>query len=192
MTEIEEVYREDTIGRRYHTPIKSKKGTAYKEPPPAEVVSVKLNAPMNRDEFKKLNDSLKVTYIQHLRKVFGCTSTQIAEMLGYNPSHFSTLISKLNLKGLFKGRPTKKQVTAWKKFLKSAEPAAENTVKPELKKQEAPMAMFCNCSFTLKGELKVSDIAERIKAMVSDGTPCQISIAINALDNNESNQEVSV
>ena len=44
------------------------------------------------------------------------------------------------------------------------------------------MSMFCNCSFTLKGELRVSDIAERIKSMVSDGTQCQISIAINALE----------
>ena len=63
------------------------------------------------------------------------------------------------------------------------ESTSENVFKPELKKQDSPMTMFCNCSFTLKGELRVSDIAERIKAMVSDGTQCQISIAINALEN---------
>lgn len=182
MTEIQEVYKEDTIGRRYHVPTKSKRGTVFRTEPPSDVVSLDLNTPINKEEFKNLTDSLKVIYIQHLRKTFCCTSTQIAEMLGYNVSHFSTLVSKLNLKGLFKkGRPNKKQIAAWKKFLKKTEPETETVFKPELKRHEAPMAMFCDCSFTLKGELRVSDIAERIQSMVSDGTPCQISIAINAL-----------
>lgn len=186
MTEIEEVYRDDTIGRRYHTPTKSKKGTVCRQEPPSEVISLQLNSPMNKEEFSKLTDSLKVIYLQHLRKTFACSSTQVAEMLGYNSSHFCTLTSKLNQKGLFQRgkRPTKKQIMAWNKFLKNSEPHSENVFKPELKKQDAPMSMFCNCSFTLKGELSVSDISERIKAMVSDGTPCQISIAINAIEDN--------
>lgn len=182
MTELEEVYREDTIGRRYHTPTKSKKGTVIREEPPSEVSSLNLNTPISKEEFRNLSDSLKVIYIQHLRKTFCCTSAQMADMLGYNQSHFSTLVSKLNLKGLFKkGRPNKKQKAEWRKFLKSSEIVSDDTPKPELKKQSAPMAMICDCSFTLKGELRVSDIAERIRSMVSDGTPCQISIAINAL-----------
>ena len=102
MTEIEEVYREDTIGRRYHTPTKSKKGTIHRDEPASEMVSLNLNSPMDKEEFKKLTDSLKVIYIQHLRKTFGCTSTQIAEMLGYSSCHFSRLMSNLNQKGLFK------------------------------------------------------------------------------------------
>lgn len=182
VTDIQEVYREDTIGRRYHTPTKSKRGAVLREEPPSEVLSLNLNAPIDKEEFRNLSDSLKVIYIQHLRKTFCCTSAQVASMLGYNHSHFSTLVSKLNQKGLFKkGRPNKKQIAAWKKFLKGSEPASENVLKPELKKQDAPAAMFCDCSFTLKGELRVSDIADRIKSMVSDGTQCQISIAINAL-----------
>lgn len=184
MTDIEEVYRDDTIGRRYHVPTKSKKGTVLRKEPPSEVVSLQLNSPMSREEFNKLTDSLKVIYLKHLRETFACTSTQVAEMLGYNTSHFSTLTSKLNQKGLFKRgeRPTKKQVVAWNKFLKSAESSSEKVFKSEFKKQDSPMSMFCNCSFTLKGELSVADISERIKAMVVDGTPCQISIAINALE----------
>lgn len=187
MTEIEKAYKEDTIGRRYHTPTKSKNGTINREEPPSEIVRLQLNTPINKEDFKKLTDSLKVIYLQHLRKTFACTSTQIAKMLGYSSSHFSTLVSKLNQKGLFKKgkRPTKKQMMAWKKFLENADTASENVFKPELKKQDVPMSMFCNCSFTLKGELSVSDISERIKAMVSDGTPCQISIAINALEDNK-------
>lgn len=183
-TEIKEVYKDDTVGRRYHIPTKSKKGTVLRKEPPSEVVSLQLNSPMNKDEFNKLTDSLKVIYLKHLRQTFACSSIQVAQMLGYNSSHFCTLTSKLNQKGLFqKGKkPTKKQKIAWNKFLQGTEPAAEGVFKPELKKHETPMSMFCNCSFTLKGELSVSDISERIKAMVVDGTPCQISIAINALE----------
>lgn len=192
MTDIEEVYREDTIGRRYHVPTKTKKGTVQREEPPSEVISLQLNSPMSKEEFKNLTDSLKIVYIRHLRKTFSCTQAQVAAMLGYNSSHFSTMVSKLNQKGLFKRgeQPTRKQITAWNKFLKSASNASDDVIKPELKNHDAPLTMFCNCSFTLRGELSVSDISERIKAMVSDGTPCQISIAINALDSNESNQEV--
>lgn len=181
--EVKQVYQEDTVGRKYHTPIISKKQTKDKGDN-GELMTLNVNKPMSKEEFRQLSDSLKVMYIQHLRKTYGVTMTQIADMLGYNVSHFSSkIISRLNLRGQFRGRrPTKKQLALWKKFLKSGETESEPPKKQELKRTDTPLAMFCNCSFTLKGELKVQDIAERIHAMVADGTLCSISVAIDAID----------
>lgn len=190
MTDLQEVYKAETTGRHYHVPIVSKKGSTFKEPPAEEVVYVNLNEPIKRDEFKKLSDSSKAMYITHLRERYEVTATQIAEMLGYNPCHFSAyIVSPLNLKGLFKRRakPSRKQISEWKKFLNTdviQEVNSPTSPTPTLKKETAPLAMFCNCSFTLKGELRVSDIAAKIQAMVADGTPCSISVAINSIDEN--------
>lgn len=185
MTDIQEVYMEDTVGRKYRAPIVSKRAGESKGEN-GEMTTLNLNEPISKSEFRKLSDALKVMYIQNLHKTYGVTMKQIAEMLGYNVSHFSSsVISRLNLKGQFKGRrPTQKQLALWKKFLKSAEPVHETQTKQELKRNSIPPAMVCNCSFTLKGELKVQDIAERIHAMVADGTPCSISVAIDALNEN--------
>ena len=186
MTEIQEVYQEDTSGRRYRTPIITKGGYTYKMPPIDEPTTISLKKPMTRDEFKGLSDSLKVIYITHLKEQYGCTATQIAKMLGYSSNYFSKkIVSALNLSGVFKrgGRVSKKQLAAWNKFLKNEteKPASSTSPKQTLKQESAPATMFCSCSFTLKGELKVSDIADRISAMVADGTQCSISIAIDAL-----------
>lgn len=187
--EVKQVYKEDTVGRKYHIPIISKK-QAEDKGDNGELMTLNVNKPMSKDEFRQLSDSLKVMYIQHLRKTYGVTMTQIADMLGYNVSHFSSkIISRLNLRGQFRGhRPTKKQLALWKKFLKSGETESKPQQKQELKRTDTPLAMFCNCSFTLKGELKVQDIAERIHAMVADGTPCSISVAIDAINDGENKQ----
>lgn len=191
MSDIQEVYKEDTIGRRYHTPIISKKGGTFKEPKPETPITVNVKSPISLEEFRKLTDSLKIIYIKSLREQYGATSTQIAEMLGYSPSHFSKIVSKLGLVGLFSrgGRLSKKQKSEWNKFLKSGEINRQEHVvtKQILKKEESPAAMFCNCSFKLKGELKVEDITNKIRAMVSDGTPCSISISIHAIEDLEVN-----
>lgn len=181
ITDIQEVYKEDTVGRKYHTPIITKKNNNIPaEPPATEAITINLNAPISRNEFKKISDSLKILYIKNIRQKYGASAGQIAQMLGYTQSHFSTaVVTRLNLKGLFRSRPkqTKKQQTEWKKFLKNG---IEDQKAPTTK--SSVPAMFCNCSFTLKGELRMSDISERIHAMVADGTPCSISVAINALD----------
>lgn len=185
--DLHEVYKAETVGKHYHVPIVSKKGGTFQEPPAEEVVSVNLNEPIKKEEFRKLSDSSKIMYIKHLRERYEVTATQIAEMLGYNPCHFSAyIVSPLNLKGLFKHRakPSRKQISEWKKFLIANETTAEANSSPVLKKETPPLTMFCNCSFTLKGELRVSDIAAKIQAMVADGTPCSISVAINSIDEN--------
>lgn len=82
MTEIQEVYKEDTSGRRYHAPTLSKKGERYKEPPSEPPVTVNIKRPMRRDEFRRLSDSLKAIYIKSLCEQYQATATQIANMLG--------------------------------------------------------------------------------------------------------------
>ena len=186
MTDIQEAYAEDTVGRKYHAPIKSKRLSESKGEN-GDVTTLNLNEPMTKEEFRKLSDTLKVMYVRNLHQTYGVTMKQIAEMLGYNVSHFSSsVITRLNLKGMFKGRkPTQKQLALWKKFLKQGESVCEAPMKQELKCNSAPPAMVCNCSFTLKGELKAQDIAERIHSMVADGTLCSISVAIDALNENK-------
>ena len=179
MTEIQEAYRDDTIGRRYHIPIVSKKNTTIKCDV-GDIVSINLDEPIGKEGFNKLSSTSQATYIKHIHERFGVTTEQVAAMLGYSPAHFrSAIIGKLKLQGVFKrnGRPSKKQLAAWKKFLSTGTPATDSSIseatKVELKKKSPPPTMFCDCSFTLKGELSVSDIASKIQALVADGTQCR-------------------
>lgn len=182
MTDLQTVYKEETSGRRYHVPIVSKKESIPSAPEATDVVTLDLNKPLTKGEFKKLSDSLKALYIKHLREKYGVTLTQIANMLEYTPSHFSAgIISKLNLNKLFKTRAmqTRTQKKEWNKFLCYTESSEADTQKPSLKKSTSADTMCCSCSFILKGELQLKDITERIQAMVSDGTPCTISVSID-------------
>lgn len=194
--EIQTAYKEDTVGRHYHTPIVTKRSPIRMEKPSPPVI-FSLNKPIGRDDFKKLSDETKVMYIKHLKEKYNATAGQIAEMLGYNRGYFSKgFITPLGINDLFPkgGKVSKKQIAGWKMFLKSkesteSEPAAEFTTSSEVKPAETTAEnTFCDCSFTLKGKLKVLEIAKKINAMVEDGVECLISIAIKSLDNIENNE----
>lgn len=182
MTEIQEVYKEDTVGRKYFRPIINKK-LADSIGSNGKVKTLKFNRPMPKSEFKNLNDDLKIIYLKYLRETYGATLTQVAEMLGYNVSYFSSkFVSRLKLKGLFKGHPSQEQAARWEEFLQNGNPEKQKKTEEAVVCPEPPSASFCDCSFTLKGGLKTSDIVKRVQAMVDEGTPCIISVSVSALN----------
>ena len=197
--DIQEVYQEDTIGRKYYTPIVSKKNTYSKPPKPAQVSTFNFNKPMSRDEFLKLDKSLQVMYIKYLNEQYGATAVQISEMLGYSVKLFrDKVMNPLGLKGCFKrgGRMSKEKMDRWQSFLgdkqesatkpKESKPKKKQTKKqstPQNKKTEPNTVMSpVSCSFIVKGKLKADEIARRISVLVSDGTECEINVQVDVLN----------
>ena len=189
MTEIQEAYKEDTIGRRYHAPILSKKNDLHNNAKAEDPVTLNLNKPMGRSEFKGLSDSLKTLYIKHLRDKYNVTMVQMAEMLGYSTSGFHNIVSGLKLNGIFKrdGAPNNKKNNdaEWNSFLNNGDNPAKNEKRKanDMVRKNKSLGV-CDCSFTVKGAMNVSEISEMISAMVTDGTTCVINVAIEVLDNN--------
>ena len=71
-----------------------------------------LNKPMTWEEFKKLPDDLKITYIKSLREKFGIPNNAIAEMFGV---HAATLCGYLKCLGLGVGKHAGGSVRNWDK-----------------------------------------------------------------------------
>ena len=207
MNEIHEVYKEDTVGRRYHVPIVSKKMQTKLDDGGGEIICINLNKRMSKQEFSRLSDSMKAMYIRNLNENYGASKSQIAETLGYSSRNMSNIISKLGLKSLFKrGRQSKRDAELWEQFTREAVNSNNESINQELtlsnatnsdmvsvenkentisnaKEQgtELSQTKLSEFSFVLRGKLRAQDIAERIHAMVADGTMCSIvvSVALN-------------
>lgn len=177
--DIREVYREDTIGRKYHTNITTKKSPESKVEP-SEPVTINVNKPMKYDEFKKLNDSLKLVYINSLIENYNITIKDLCEMFGcsYATAH-TKIIKKLNLLGLFgKGNnhKTKEQVLKWDSFLYGGENnAVDNTVDAA---PVEPNMRLIDFKLILEGKFDVDEVTSKLSALVQNGTPCEITITV--------------
>lgn len=203
--EIRDVYNEDTIGRKYRTPIVTKKNNSNKHQVSEPLVTVNVKAPMRKEEFKQLPPSLQAEYIKGLRQNYDATATQIGEMLGYAQGYIHDIIKKLGLCSLFPvgGRKSGEQKRNWEVFVSQlSEPNADEQVETKGRKiytEPAPFSFpsgfknksienscvpqsdttFKQCSFVLTGALDVGDICRKIGTMVPNGTPCEISIRIS-------------
>lgn len=203
--EIRDVYNEDTIGRKYRTPIVTKKNNSNKHQVSEPLVTVNVKAPMRKEEFKQLPPSLQAEYIKGLRQNYDATATQIGEMLGYAQGYIHDIIKKLGLCSLFPvgGRKSEEQKKNWELFvsrLSDVPNANEQTKKQERKiyTEPAPLPFpkplnrcdlqadttFKQCSFVLTGALDIGDICRKISAMVPNGTPCEVSIRISKITDN--------
>jgi hypothetical protein len=192
-SEIKEVYNEDTVGRKYHTPVVSKrKRDMERVEENGEVSSLSLSEPMSRSQFESLPNSLKVVYIKHLRSVYSASMIQMASMLCIPYISFRKWMDRLELRGIFskgKNLQTKKQAKEWEKFL-SLKVTSEDNIKPILKTEEKMVdttqqtnnlsLKVSDCVFSLTGELNAQDIARKISAMVDDGVFCNVKIQIEA------------
>lgn len=199
-TEIRDVYNEDTIGRRYHIPIVTKKNNSNRHQVSEPPVTVNVKAPMCKKEFKQLPPSLQAEYIKGLRQNYDATATQIGEMLGYTQGYIYKVIKKLGLSSMFPagGRTSREQKKNWKLFLSQLSDASDideqtKTQGRKIYTEPAPLTFpkplnrcdlqadttFKQCSFVLTGALDVGDVCRKISAMVPNGTPCEVSIRIS-------------
>ena len=208
--EIRDIYNEDTIGRKYHAPIVTKKNNSDRWQTPEPPVTVNVKKPMCKKEFKQLPSSLQAEYIKSLKQNYDATATQIGEMLGYAQGYIHDVIKKLGLSSLFPagGRKSSEQHKNWELFLSQLSDASdtdEQTKKQERKiyTEPAPLSFpagfkdmssknrcvpqpdttFKQCSFVLTGALDVGDICRKISAMVPNGTSCEVSIRISKTTN---------
>lgn len=183
--EIREVYDEDTKGRRYHTPIITKKNGAYRDIPAGEIVRMNPGEPLKYSEFRELTDGLKKAYITALRTEYGVTSKQIAEMLGCNASHFSvSTITRLGLSGIFKNkkRQSLENIKRWQEFLAKkdgfTEKANDKAPEPPHDITKGAVSKVTRCGFTMKGNIKAQDILKRLDVMLSEDAECTVTISI--------------
>lgn len=167
--EIREVYKEDTIGRKYHTPITTKKSTKTVDENPSEEVTIKLDEPMNYQEFKGLDDVVKKLYLKHLVEKYNVTASMVAEMFGIANNTFSTNVSsRLKVNDLFKHpRPNTEQIKAWDKFLNHGR---ENR------------CTLNQVSFELEGYIVAEDIAKVIQPICDGDTLCKVRMLIERID----------
>ena len=193
--EIREVYEEDTIGRKYHPPIVSKKWTTpVKEEEHGEVFTLRFDRPMSDEEFQELNNELKSLYLKHLKNRYNVSMGQIADMLGIHYSTLKRRIENVELCGVFpKGNnnQTKEQEKEWEKFLNvETEDVSDSEPEKEASEQQQytstlvpnytqiiPMRVS-EVTFKATGILNVSDISKKISSMIDDGTVCEISVSI--------------
>lgn len=85
-----------------------------------EVVTVKMNRPIDWKSFKKLSHSLQVEYLNKQIKEYGCNAQDMAKMFGVNSSTFFSYYYRNGLKANFargsKGM-SKEQRKMWELFL---------------------------------------------------------------------------
>jgi len=108
-----------------------------------EVVTVKMNRPIDWKSFKKLSHSLQVEYLNKQIKEYGCNAQDMAKMFGVNPSTFFSYYYRNNLKASFargsKGM-SKKQRERWELFLAGV-PSTQPSAVEESEVVEEPVAV---------------------------------------------------
>lgn len=108
-----------------------------------EVVTVKMNRPIDWKSFKKLSHSLQVEYLDKQIKEYGCNAQDMAKMFGVNPSTFFSYYYRNNLKASFargsKGM-SKEQRERWELFLAGVSDVQAHSV-DEVEAVEEPIVV---------------------------------------------------
>jgi hypothetical protein len=190
--EIRECYREDTIGRKYHTPIVTKNRPMRINGENGDVTTLALDKPMTWDEFKGLSDSLKTTYIVHLVDKYNVGVNELCEMLGCARCTLYQRVTKpLSLGELFKTghRMSKDEIIAWSEFLNPTEKlekcednTSENIEKCEETEVVAPTEPSFDVlkgKFILSGEFNMNKLTTLISALVNEGDNCMVTVTIS-------------
>ncbi len=185
--EIREVYNEDTRGRKYHTPIVTKKDPRFKAES-GPVTSIDLNAPMTWTEFKALPDTLKIKYLEHLRDYYRANMSTIARMFGITQPTLQPIVNKLGLKGTFSRAPRvlrDNDLAKWNTFLNSGKDDSEANVVDDFKEEQTPIETessgsmkFTGCTFSFEGKFNVQDIVKKLSVCIDEGTECRIRISM--------------
>ena len=120
-TTIQQVYRDDTIGRKYRRTIRTPMPARTKDDVEAALKKYNIGVRLYREDFLALPDDLKGKYIQRLRDCYHAPDGRIAESLDMIPSAFSNWVRKSGAKT--RVRYTKKDIdeVAWSQFLESRE-----------------------------------------------------------------------
>ena len=112
----EEVYFEDTKGRKYRRSIMTKQPTKNKGKA-KDLARYNLDKRMTRVEFLKLPEDLRKLYIERLRETYCVGDVRIAEMLGMSVSAMSQQLKKIGARSKVKMKPSDLKVDAWQEFL---------------------------------------------------------------------------
>ncbi len=180
--DLMEVYRGDTIGRKYKKPIITK-DTRIRTEPARELRTIDLNCRMDKTEFRRLDKDTQREYIFYLHKTYGATLIEIGEMLGYSNNSIFGVTKRLKIVGKFGNgnkKKTEAQKTAWKKFLNSGEKTIE--IPPHA---SVPEFTVNNLSFGYTGIFCASELAETISKIIKDGMLCKVRIEIEGLGDGE-------
>ena len=123
--DIQEVYREDTQGKKLHTPIQTKYVPPVKSEEKAEVHTYQTRKPMKWKEFKAMPKDLQVSYIEWLKSEYSVMTKTIAEELFHiHPEYLSMHTRKLGINSRYgKKRQSPTEEARWKKFLAGEAPA---------------------------------------------------------------------
>ena len=186
--DLKDIYRQDTVGKKIHTPIVSPTKTAFKDPSPSETVQANLYSPIERKTFFKLSNDAKKRYVSSLREKYSVTDTAICKMIGCDRSGFSKLCKKL---GIAKGKgelpkPTVEQKKAWLEFLSKGETKTEESCKPVMASDQIVEQPIKESSPTTCSSLKLEfngtpDLAgfvELAKKMFGSLDDCDVQITI--------------
>lgn len=184
--DIRESYKEDTIGRKHHTSIITKPKERI-EDTPEKIHTVYLNRPILWKEFKKLPNSLKKMYIEHLRDTYHASQTEIRAMLTCGAATIHRCFTELNLIGTFprgNAKKTKKQIKAWNAFLNNTETTEDSTPAtptehlkgPESNTKPNSTTIIQNFSFTQSGPFNMDEFIKKIAAFITEGEECTITL----------------
>lgn len=184
--EIKEVYKEDTVGRKYHNTIVSKNKPTPKVDS-SDPISININEPITYQELKTLSDSTKKLYIKSLHDNYKITHKDLSNMLGIHPATlYRSVMIPLNLKGLFNSKGVKKTEEdrlKWEKFLNkdNDEVKTEPVETKEERVPEVSNITVDNFKFELVGKLDMNDLVSKITAFVGNGTNCDIKVSVKVL-----------
>lgn len=187
--EIREAYKEDTVGRKYRTPVHFKPTAMDYKEEFGDCVTLKLNEPMSWNQFKGLSDSLKVKYITHLKEVFNVSQIALAKMFNVVPSTIHKTINALNLVELFEHtHMTKTEKAVWNDFLKGIAKIGagigldtekvENTESVESVKLSTSSMKLSSFTFNFSGSFNSIELINSIKTVIDEGTDCHITIGV--------------
>lgn len=192
--DVQEVYQEDTQGRRYHViPISQRRTPVGGKPKGGEIKTINLNTPITRKEFNKMSDDSKRMYIQNIHNAFGCTQGQLSQMLGFTTSYFNQVLKRLGIGKEFKRgyKPTAEQRALWQKFInsdadelphsvkisESTTQTPNNTVDTEIVPTTKALDGF-SFSFEKTGNFNPNEILGLLKFLVPDGKNCSIKLSV--------------
>lgn len=136
----------------------------------------KLDKPLKYDEFKKLPQDIRKTYIERLRDNYGATLSAIAKMLGVSRTTvYNVVTSELGI--VFPpGVQSTGNKARWEEFLGEVEAAPEqpeerNEPAEEITEERQGCKMqMCSASLSFVGVVDVNAIANSIRLILGDQT----------------------
>ena len=176
--DLEEIYKEETQGKRIHIPIRTK-SSLQKRKEIIKMNTYNLHAPMNKSEFLALPDDLKIEYLTWLESTFRVSTYEIStDMLGYKDgSALGRLKKRLGMKTTHYHKSTRspEQTLAWHTFINS-------TSKPKLepKHETSNKLKVKHLTFLIEGEYNPDELIKRLNAFINPGDKVQITLNICA------------